>query len=118
MSLTSAERMSGATMSLGLTAAGLSVPRLIAGRYAEWRPEMENVLMRSGVAQRDYAEENTDWLALVAAVEQWTRADENASIAYALGRGSSSSSSKAGPSAAEVEARRGASEAVARTKKA
>lgn len=75
-------------------------------------------MMRAGVAQRDYTEENPDWLALVTAVEQWTRADEDASIAYALGRGTSSSSSKAGPSAAEKEARRGATEAVARTKKA
>jgi len=79
---------------------------------------MENVLMRAGVAQRDYTEENPDFAALVAAVEQWTRADEDASIAYALGRGSASSSSKAGPSAGEKEARRGAAEAVARTKKA
>ena len=99
-------------------ATSVTVPRLVAGRYAEWRPAMENVLMRAGVAQRDYTEENSDWPALVTAVEQWTRADEDASIAYALGRGSASSSSKAGPTAAEKEARRGATEAVARTKKA
>ena len=99
-------------------ATSVTVPRLVAGRYAEWRPAMENVLMRAGVAQRDYTEENPDWPALVTAVEQWTRADEDTSIAYALGRGTSSSSSKAGPTAAEKEARRGATEAVARTKKA
>lgn len=108
--------LTASSVSLGL--AGVAVPRLVAGRYAEWRPEMENVLMRAGVARRDYTEENPDWPALVAAVEQWTRAEENASIAYALGRGTASSSSKAGPSAGEIEARRGASDAVARTKKA
>lgn len=94
------------------------VPKLVAGGYAAWRPQMENVLMRAGMAERDYKEENEDWPALVTAVEQWTRTDEQASIDYALGRASASSSSKAGPSAAEKEARRGAIEAVARTKRA
>jgi len=110
--------LSASSASLGL--AGVAVPRLVAGRYAEWRPEMENVLMRAGVARRDYTEENPDWPALVAAVEQWTRADEEASIAYALGRGTASSTSSTSSKAAagEAEARRGASEAVARTKKA
>jgi hypothetical protein len=79
---------------------------------------MENVLMRAGVASRDYKEENADWAALVAAVDRWTTADEEASIAYALGRASASSSSTAGPTAAEKEARRGATEAVARAKRA
>jgi len=94
------------------------VPRLVPGGYAAWRPVMENVLMRAGVAPRDYKEENADWAALVAAVDRWTTADEEASIAYALGRASASSSSTAGPTAAEKEARRGATEAVARAKRA
>ena len=116
MSLNSAaERDGGAGASLGL----VQVPRLALGRYGEWRPQMETALMRAGIAERDYCEENADWAELTAAVEKWTRSDERASIDYALGRGSaSSSSSKAGPSAAEKEARRGAAEAVARTKKA
>ncbi|MDZ4284468.1 MAG: hypothetical protein U1A28_01430 [Patescibacteria group bacterium] len=109
---------SGASLGLGAGVPTAVVPRLVAGRYAEWRPEMENVLMRAGVARRDYTEENPDWLTLVEAVEQWTRANENASVAYALGRGVASSSSKAGPSAGEMEARRGASEVVARTNRA
>lgn len=110
--------LSASSASLGL--AGVAVPRLVAGRYAEWRPEMETVLMRAGVARRDYTEENTDWSALVAAVEQWTRAEEEASIAYALGRAtpSSTSSTSSKAAAGEMEARRGASEAVARTKRA
>ena len=74
--------------------------------------------MRAGVAPRDYKAENADWAALVAAVDRWTTADEEASIAYALGRTSASSSSTAGPTAAEKEARRGATEAVARAKRA
>jgi hypothetical protein len=116
MSLSSTERDGGAGASQGL----VPVPRLVLGRYAEWRPQMETALMRTGIAERDYREENADWAELTAAVEKWTRSDERASIDYALGRGSAtgSSSSKAGPTAAEKEARRGAAEAVARTKKA
>ena len=116
MSLNNAEREGGAGASLGLVHA--QVPRLVPGGYAAWRPVMENVLMRAGVAPRDYKEENADWAALVAAVDCWTTADEEASIAYALGRASASSSSTAGPTAAEKEARRGATEAVARAKRA
>ena len=116
MSLNNAEREGGAGASLGLAHA--QVPRLVPGGYAAWRPVMENVLMRAGVAPRDYKEKNADWAALVAAVDRWTTADEEASIAYALGRASASSSSTAGPTAAEKEARRGATEAVARAKRA
>lgn len=94
------------------------VPRLVPSGYAAWRPVMENVLMRAGVAPRDYKEKNADWAALVAAVDRWTTADEEASIAYALGRASAGSSSTAGPTAAEKEARRGAAEAVARARRA
>ena len=116
MSLSIAEREGGAGASLGLVHA--QVPRLVPSGYAAWRPVMENVLMRAGVAPRDYKEQNADWAALVAAVDRWTTADEEASIAYALGRVSVSSSSTAGPTAAEKEARRGATEAVARAKRA
>ncbi len=117
MSLSIAEREGGAGASLGLVHA--QVPRLVPGGYAAWRPVMENVLMRAGVAPRDYKEQNADWAALVAAVDRWTTADEEASIAYALGRVSASSSSTAGPTtAAEKEARRGAAEAVARARRA
>ena len=98
MSLNNAEREGGAGASLGLAHA--QVPRLVPGGYAAWRPVMENVLMRAGVAPRDYKEENADWAALVAAVDRWTTADEEASIAYALGRASASSSSTAGPTVA------------------
>ena len=102
------------------------VPQLVGENYAAWRPAMETALMRVGVTTRDYKEEKPDWLLIVAAVEAWTRTDEDESIAYALGRNvkkessSSSSSTKAGPSvqAAEKDARRGAIDAVARTKKA
>lgn len=111
-----AEREGGAGASLGLVQA--QVPRLVPSGYAAWRPVMENVLMRAGVAPRDYKEQNADWAALVAAVDRWTTADEEASIAYALGRVSVSSSSTAGPTAAEKEARRGAAEAVARARRA
>lgn len=76
---------------------------------------MENALMRAGVALRDYREARADWLTLVAAVEGWARADEDVSIALALG--GPSSSAKAAQSA-EKEARRGAVEAVARGKRA
>jgi hypothetical protein len=75
--------------------------------------------MRAGVALRDYTQENADWAALVAAVDRWTTEDESASIAYALGRvAAGSMGSAAGPTAAEKEARRGATEAVARAKRA
>lgn len=121
MSLTSAEREGGVGVgavnagSLGLT----TVPKLALGRYAEWRPQMETALMRAGIAVRDYREENLDWAELTAAVDEWTRTDERTSINFALGRGAGSSSSKgAGPTSAEKESRRGATEAVARTKKA
>lgn len=116
MSLSNTEREGGASASLGLVQVA-QVPRLVPNAYAAWRPVMENVLMRAGIAPRDYKEKNADWAALVAAVDRWTTADEEASIAYALGRGSASSSSTA-PSAAEKEARRGAAEAVARARRA
>lgn len=116
MSTNSAQRDGGE--STGGGSAQLLVPRLQAAGYAGWRPAMENVLMRAGIAERDYKEENSDWAALVAAVDAWARADESASIALALGRVSASASSKAGPSAAEKESRRGAMEAVARTRRA
>jgi hypothetical protein len=119
MSLNGSEREGG---SAGLGLAQPLVPRLApaaAGGYAAWRPLMENVLMRAGVALRDYTQENADWAALVAAVDRWTTEDESASIAYALGRATAgSASSAAGPTAAEKEARRGATEAVARAKRA
>lgn len=100
-----------------------SVPRLVLGigAYAVWRPVMENTLLRAGVITRDYKEKNPDWAALEAAVDQWAKAEEEASIALALGRVTTSatgSKSTAGLSAAEKEARRGAIEAVARTRKA
>jgi len=117
MSLT-AQTEAGA--GVGMTAT--QVPRLTASNYAAWRPVMENLLMRSGVTSRDYKTVNADWATLVAAVEQWTVQDETASIAYALGRVSASAAtakdSKAGPSADEEKMRRGATEIVARTKKA
>lgn len=116
MSTNSADRDGGASTGGGSTQ--LLVPRLQVTGYAGWRPAMENVLMRAGIAERDYREENSDWAALVAAVDAWARADESASIALALGRVSASASSKAGPSAAEKESRRGAMEAVARTRRA
>jgi hypothetical protein len=116
MSLNSAEREGGAGASLGVVQA--AVPRLVPGGYAAWRPPMENVLMRAGIAARDYKVASADWAALVEAVDRWTTEDENASIAYALGRAKASSSSAAGPTTAEKEARRGATEAVARAKKA
>jgi hypothetical protein len=98
------------------------VPRLVlhsTGAYAAWRPQMENALLRAGIAERDYKEKNDDWLALVAAVETWVRADERASIELALGRVPASAvKGAAGSSAAEKEARRGVVEMVARTKKA
>jgi hypothetical protein len=115
----SAEREAGgASVGLALPA----VPRLAAaaGGYAAWRPLMENVLMRAGVAPRDYKQESADWAALVEAVDRWAMEDESASIAYALGRTTAgSASSVAGPTAAaQKEARRGATEAVARAKRA
>ena len=36
-----------------ISGAGLSLPLLAAGRYAEWRPRMETTLMRAGIAVRD-----------------------------------------------------------------
>jgi hypothetical protein len=102
-----------------ISGAGLSLPLLAAGRYAEWRPRMETTLMRAGIAVRDYKVENPDWAALVEAVEMWESADEESSIAYALGRKSASATSAgtAGPSPVEKEARRAAMEAVARGKR-
>jgi hypothetical protein len=118
MNLTSAEREGGAVGTAG--SLGLAVvPKLVPGRYAEWRPQMETALMRAGIAARDYRVENPDWAELTAAVDEWTQSDERASINFALGRGAGSSSSKgAGPTSAEKEMRRGATEAVARTKRA
>ena len=118
MSLSNTEREGGASASLGLVQVA-QVPRLVPNGYAAWRPVMENVLMRAGIAPRDYKEKNADWAALVAAVDRWTTADEEASIAYALGRMSASlSSTVTAPTAAEKEARRGAAEAVARARRA
>jgi hypothetical protein len=116
MSLNSAAREAGGS-SAGVL---MELPHLVAGRYPEWRPRMETALMRAGIAARDYQSSNADWAALVAAVEGWERGAEEASIALALGRtpASGSGGATAGPSAAEKEARRGATEAVARGKKA
>lgn len=104
----------------------VAVPRLVATGvgYAEWCPAMENVLMRVGVMARDYKEAliGVDWPTLVAAVERWASEAEAASIAYAIGGGKATSSMTAGATASSVaeekEARRGATESVARTKKA
>ena len=103
-------------------AGSMAVPRLVAGRYSAWRPQMENLLMRAGVAKRDYTEANADWAALVCAVDNWSRDDEQASIAYALGRSKSATGGQSAPSSSgqqsEEKARRGAMEAVARGRKA
>jgi hypothetical protein len=105
---------------VGLGLAHAQVPRLVPGGYAAWRPVMENVLMRAGVTPRDYRRENADWAALVEAVDRWAMEDEDKSIAFALGRGTATSSTGAvaGPTATEKEARIGASEAVVRGKRA
>jgi len=83
---------------------------------------MENTLLRAGVAKRDYAEENADWAALATAVDNWSREDERASIAFALGRKKDAkaldSAASASDRASEEKARRGAIEAVARGRKA
>ena len=103
----------------------VAVPQLAATGvgYAAWCPAMENALMRAGVTARDYKEnlaDGCDWTTLVAAVERWATDDEATSIAYALGRGkpASSSSSSTESTAAQKEARRGATDSVGRTKKA
>ena len=116
------EREGGASAGQGLVQA--QVPRLVTGSYSAWRPVMENVLMRAGILARDYKVENKDWAALVAAVDRWAMDDESASIAHVLGRTSTSSSSTTSTTASTTtstpakEARRGAEEVVARTKKA
>jgi hypothetical protein len=101
------------------------VPLLTPGMYAAWRPLMENALMRSGIAVRDYAVHNADWVALVSAVDRWSQDEEDEGVAYALGRtsmssqgASSTASGTAGPSTAEKESRRRVSELVARTRRA
>ncbi|MDR3740826.1 MAG: hypothetical protein P4L40_17560, partial [Terracidiphilus sp.] len=103
-------------------AATVTVPQLRAGQYSAWRPQMENTLLRAGVAKRDYAEENADWAALATAVDNWSRDDERASIAFALGRKKDAkapeSASSASDRVSEEKARRGAIEAVARGRKA
>jgi hypothetical protein len=122
MSLTSAAEREGAAAvangSLGLPV----VPKLRLTNYAGWKPEMETALMRAGIAVRDYREENPDWAQLTAAVDDWMQADERASIDLALGRGkgrgSASASGKEVTPSDVKEARRGAIEAVARTKRA
>jgi hypothetical protein len=100
----------------------VTVPRLRAGQYSAWRPQMENTLMRTGIAKRDYAEECADWAALASAVDNWSREDEEASIAYALGRSKHAKGGQSAPSSSdrvsEEKARRGAMEAVARMRKA
>ena len=100
----------------------LTVPRLVAGRYNAWRPQMETALMRAGIARRDYAEKCADWAALASAVENWSREEEQESIDYALGRSSGAKSSKSAAvdsgQRPEKEQRRGAIEAVARMRKA
>lgn len=121
MSLNSSTTVEREAASAGLGLAPPPVPRLAPGPggYAAWRPQMENALMRAGVALRDYSHSNADWQALVAAVDRWAVEDERASIAFALGRGEApAASSKGGPTAAEKEARRTATEAVARGKRA
>lgn len=125
MSLNSAsmEREGGAGASQGLAHVS-AVPRLLPGGYAAWRPVMENTLLRAGVTTRDYSVENVDWAALVAAVDRWAIDDEQASFDHALGRVSSSATSSGAAvktekeKQTEKEARRGASEAVARAKRA
>ena len=97
-----------------ISGAGLALPLLVASRYAEWRPRMETTLMRAGIAVRDYKVENPDWAARGGRRDVGA-ADEDA-IAYALGR-KSASAGTAGPSPSEKEARRAATEAVARGKR-
>ena len=106
------------------------VPRLRVGHYSAWRPQMENTLMRAGIATRDYAVGCADWAALASAVDNWAHTEEQASIAYALtgvnsaavAAAAASSKGASGPSASELaseaKARRGAMEAVARMRKA
>jgi hypothetical protein len=126
MSSNSTEQEGGASKSqLQMQLQGLSqvsVPQLKTGGYAAWRPVMENVLMRAGVLAHDYKDEEAHkrWADLNTAVEKWTRADEEASIAYALGLGSGSQSvqGKEKDKEKEKEARRGAHDAINRGKKA
>ena len=104
------------------TAAVLTVPRLIGGRYNEWRPQMENALMRAGVARRDYAEECADWAVLASTVENWSREEEQESINYALGRSSGTNSASSASVSSGIrpdeKKRRVATEAIARMRKA
>jgi len=114
---------SGAHAAAGPAHGTAQVPRLFGsgggGGYAAWRPQMEACLMRAGATVRDYADAamGADWAALVAAVDGWAREDEQASIDYALGRASKGASASKALTAEEKAARKGATEAVTRTRK-
>ena len=119
---TQGEREAGAGSAHSGSAHGAwTVPRLFgpggASNYAAWRAPTKAALMRAGVAERDYsdAKRATGWAELAAKVDAWTRDDEEASINYALGVSLKREQKGAGEEAA---ARRGAQEAVLRTRRA
>jgi hypothetical protein len=53
--------------------------------YSLWRPQMQTFLMRQGVEDRDYTEEQSRWRVLVTAVQTDARAAERAAIEALIG---------------------------------
>src|SRR4051812_3018743 len=86
-----------------MTAAGATVrvPQLAAAggaggaHYAAWRPQMQTILMRAGLDERDYAKEIPQWKELAAAVQADAQAADDEAVALLLGRPTAPSSAAA-----------------------
>lgn len=105
------------------------MPLLAAGgvvgglSHAQWRPQMQTFLMRSGIEERDYVVEIPRWAELCTVVQADAEAEEDEAVALLLG--ASSISSSAHPTAAalslstaQLKAKKSVSERLSRARKA
>jgi hypothetical protein len=106
----------------------IRVPRLASASSAQsglphslWRPQMQTLLMRCGVEERDYSREFPEWKRVVATIDAEVEAEEEAAFAAVLGTAASSAApavKKQALTAEEQKQKQRVIAAIARMRKA
>jgi hypothetical protein len=83
-------------MTSTLVSTEVRVPRLASASSSQsglphslWRPQMQTLLMRCGVEERDYSREFPEWKRVVATIDADAEAEEEAAFAAVLGTAAS-----------------------------
>jgi hypothetical protein len=115
-------------MSSSVVSTEIRVPRLASASSAQsglphalWRPQMQTLLMRCGVEERDYSREFPEWKKVVATIDADVEAEEEAAFAAVLGTAASSAApavKKQALTAEEQKQKQRVIAAIARMRKA